>query len=158
LSPDAASPPDYIHRTGAPPGFKPVHLVIAGVVFVVWFGVLGYVLTHGRDEASSVDVYSELPPGFSDALASQGVKYTGLSPVDATTQSQVLAHLTAQAGDNGGKPLVFRTAFSTVAPSGKPGTPVPALMVVIPDTADSGAHVDFVDPTTYRELDSVDTH
>jgi hypothetical protein len=29
-------------------------------------------------------------------------------------------------------------------------------MVVIPDATDTGVHVDFVDPTTYRELDSVD--
>src|SRR4051794_11103933 len=63
LSPDAAPNSDYIHRTGAPPGFKRIHLIIGAVVFVVWFGVLGFVLTHGRDEESSVDVYSELPPG-----------------------------------------------------------------------------------------------
>jgi hypothetical protein len=156
LSPDAAPDSDYIHRTGAPPGFKRIHLVIGAVVFVVWFGVLGFVLTHGRDEESSVDVYSELPPGFSDALATQGVSYQGLSPVDATTESQVLAHVTTTANGNGGKPLVFRTSFSTTKGSGKPGTPTPALMVVVPDSTDSDGHVDFVDPATYRELDSVD--
>ena len=65
-----------------------MHLVIGAVVFVVWFGVLGFVLTHGRNEASSVDVYSELPPGFNDALAAKGVTYQGLSPVDANTRAR----------------------------------------------------------------------
>ena len=157
MSPDALRNPDYIHRTGAPPGFKPIHLVIAAAVFVVWFGVMGFVLLHGRDQESSVDVYSELPPGFTAALASQGVTYTGLSSVDATTESQVLARVAASAGSNGGKPLVFRTSFSTSTGKAQAGTSVPALMVVIPDSTDSGAHVDFVDPTTYRELDSLDT-
>jgi hypothetical protein len=150
------SNPDYIHRTGAPPGFKPIHLVIGAVVFVVWFGVLGFVLIHGRDDESSVDVYSELPPGFTDALATQGVTYEGLSPVDAGTESQVLAHLPATSSAVGGKPLVLRTSFSTTSGSKQPATPTTALMVVIPDEADSGGHVDFVDPTSYRELDSVD--
>jgi hypothetical protein len=149
--------PDYVHRVGAPPGFKPIHLLYGVVVLVVWFGVLGFVLTHGRDEASSVDVYSELPPGLTDALAAEGVTYQGLSPVDSNTESQVLAHLSATAGTNGGKPLVFRTSFTTTSGSRQSATPTPALMVVIPDRSDSGAHVDFVDPTTYRELDSIDT-
>jgi hypothetical protein len=157
LSPDALPNPDYIHRAGAPPGFKPIHLWFGVVVLVVWFGVLGFVLTHGRDEASSVDVYSELPPGLTDALAAQGVSYQGLSSVDSTTQSQVLARISAPAGSDGGKPLVFRTSFTTTTGSSSPATPTPALMVVIPDQTDSGAQVDFVDPTTYRELDSVDT-
>ena len=157
MSPDPLRTPDYIHRTGAPPGFKPIHLVVAAVVFVVWFSVMGFVLTHGRDEPSSVDVYSELPPGFSDALASQGVQYAGLSPVDSTTESQVLARISTPTGDVGSKPLVFRTSYTVVKGSAKPGTPTPALMVVVPDQGDTGAHVDFVDPTTYRELDSLDT-
>ena len=148
--------PDYVHRTGAPPGYKPVHLVIGVVVFICWFGVLAFVLTHGRNEASSVDVYSELPPGFTGALETKGVTYQGLSPVDATTQQQALAHVPALGNDNGVQPLVFRTSFSTTKGSGKPGTPTPALMVVVPDQTDSDGHVDFVDPTTYRELDSVD--
>lgn len=155
MSPDVSTP-DYIHRTGAPPGFKRIHLVIGAVLFVVWFGVMAYVVTHGRDEASSVDVYSELPAGFSEALASQGVTYTGLSPVDPTTQSQVLARVTAPAGSAGAKPLVFRTSFTVTQGSSQPGTPTAALMVVIPG-ASGALHVDFVDPTTYRELDSVDT-
>lgn len=148
--------PEYVRRTGAPPGFKPVHLVIGAVVFVVWFGVLGFVLTHGRDEASSVDVYSELPPGFNAALETKGVTYQGLSPVDASTESQVLAHLPATSSTNGGKPLVFRTSFTSTQGSGRPGVATAALMVVIPDQTDAGVHVDFVDPTSYRELASVD--
>jgi hypothetical protein len=131
--------------------------VIGAVVFVVWFGIMGYALTHGRDEPSSVDVYSQLPAGFSDALASQGVTYTGLSPVDPTTESQVLARITAPAGSSGAKPLVFRTSFAATRGSSQPGTPTAALMVVIPGASDGALHVDFVDPTTYRELDSVDT-
>jgi hypothetical protein len=157
LSPDAVSNPDYIHRTGAPPGFRPIHLVYGAVVFVVWFGVLGFVLTHGRNDESSVDVYSELPPGFTAALAAQGVTYQGLSPVDAGTESQVLARLPATSSAVGGKPLVLRTSFS--ADLGKrraAATMTPALMVVVPDQSDIGGHVDFVDPTTYRELDSLD--
>ena len=156
MSPDAV-PPDYIHRTGAPPGFKRNHLVIGAVIFVVWFGVMAFVLTHGRDEASSVDVYSELPSGFSEALANQGVTYTGLSPVDPTTESQVLTRVSAPAGSSGAKPLVFRTSFTATQGSSQPGTPVAALMVVVPLGSSGGLHVDFVDPTTYRELDSVDT-
>jgi hypothetical protein len=148
--------PEYVRRTGAPPGFKPVHLVYGAVILVVWFGVLGFVLTHGRDESSSVDVYSELPPGFTDALASQGVTYEGLSPVDSGTEDQVLAHLPATSGALGAKPLVFRTSYSASSGTQQPSTPTPALMVVIPDQRDSGVHVDFFDPTSYRELDSVD--
>src|SRR3954452_4047513 len=99
--------PEPVRRSGAPPGFKPLHLVIGVVVLVAWFGVLAFVLTQGHDEASSVDVYSELPPGFTGALQAKGVTYTGLSPVDAATQQQALAHLPALGNDNGGKPLVF---------------------------------------------------
>jgi hypothetical protein len=148
--------PDLVHRTGAPPGFKPVHLVIGVVVFVVWFGVLGFVLTHGRDEASSVDVYSELPPGFTAALQTKGVTYQGLSPVDAATQQQALDHLTALANDNGGKPLVFRTSFTATKGQGQPGTATPAIMVVVPDPQGTDVHVDFVDPTSFVKLRSVE--
>jgi hypothetical protein len=147
--------PDYIHRTGSPPGFKPVHLVIGVVVFVAWFGVLAFVLTHGRDQTSSVDVYSELPPGFTGALEAKGVSYQGLSPVDPTTQQQALAHLPALGNDNGGKPLVFRTSFTVAHGSGQPGTATPALMVVVPDPQGSDVHVDFVDPSSYRPLETV---
>jgi hypothetical protein len=153
LSPDAA--PDYIHRTGAPPGFKPFHLVVGVVVFVAWFGVLGFVLTHGRDQPSSVDVYSELPAGFTGSLEEKGVTYQGLSPVDAATQKQALAHVPALGNDNGGQPLVFRTSFTVAHGSGRTGTATPALMVVIPDPRGTDVHVDFVDPTSYRTLQTV---
>jgi hypothetical protein len=154
LSPEAT--PDYIHRTGAPYGFKPYHLVVGAVVFIAWFSVLGFVLTHGRNEASSVDVYSQLPPGFTGALQAKGVTYQGLSPVDPTTQSAALAHLPALGNDNGGKPLVFRTSFTDAKGVGQPGVATPALMVVVPDPQGSDVHVDFVDPTSYQELRSVE--
>lgn len=148
--------PDYVHRTGAPAGYKPVHLVIGAVVLICWFAVLAFVLTHGRNEASSVDVYSELPPGFTGALETKGVTYQGLSPVDATTQQATLSHLPALGNDNGGQPLVFRTSFSVTKGRGQPGTPRPALMVVIPDPKGSDVHVDFVDPTSYQPLETVE--
>jgi hypothetical protein len=147
--------PEYVRRSGPLYGFKLWHLVAGVAVFVVWFGVLGFVLTHGRDEGSSVDVYSELPPGFNAELAAKGVTYQGLSSVDTNTESQVLAHLPATSSNNGGQPLVFRTSFMATSGPSK-GVATPALMVVIPDSTDSGFHVDFVDPTSYRELDSVD--
>jgi hypothetical protein len=152
LSPDAV---DYIHRTGAPPGYKPIHLVFGAVIFIVWFGVLGFVLTHGRDETSSVDVYSELPAGFTGSLQAKGVTYQGLSPVDPTTQKQALAAVPALGNDNGGQPLVFRTSYTVAHGSGRSGTATPALMIVIPDPKGNDVHVDFVDPTTYRTLESV---
>jgi hypothetical protein len=148
--------PEYVHRTGPPPGYKSVHLVVGVVLLVVWFAVLGFVMTHGRGEASSVDVYSELPTGFNAALAAEGVSYQGLSPVDATTEQQVLTHLPELGNDNGGKPLVFRTSFTAAHGQGQPGTATPALMVVVPDPQGSDVHVDFVDPTTYAQLRSVD--
>jgi hypothetical protein len=147
---------DYVHRTGAPPGFKPIHLLIGAAIFVVWFGVLAFVLTHGRGDASSVDVYSELPAGFTGELQAKGVTYQGLSPVDATTQQQALAHLPATSDDNGGKPLVFRTSYTQAKGSGQPGVATPALMIVIPDPKGTDVHVEFVDPTSYRELVSVE--
>jgi hypothetical protein len=155
LSPEATTP-DYIHRSGAPYGFKPYHLVVGAVVFIAWFSVLGFVLTHGRNEASSVDVYSSLPPGFTGALQSKGITYEGLSPVDATTQQQALAHLPALGNDNGGKPLVFRTSYAVAKAAGQPRTATAALMVVVPDPQGTDVTVDFVDPTSYRELDSIE--
>jgi hypothetical protein len=145
--------PEYVRRSGPLYGFKPWHLVAGVAIFVVWFGVLGFVLTHGRDQQSSVDVYSELPPGFTDALAAKGVTYQGLSSVDPGTQSQVLAHLPVTSNSNGGQPLVFRTSFSTRTGNAEA---TPALMVVIADQTDSGVRVDFVNPTSYQELDSVE--
>jgi hypothetical protein len=77
--------------------------------------------------------------------------------VDPTTESQVLARIAAPPGSAGSKPLVFRTSFTMTQGSAKPGTPTAALMVVIPTSSGGGTRVDFVDPTTYRELESVDT-
>ena len=148
--------PDLVHRTGAPPGYKPVHLLVGAVVLVFWFGVMAFVLTHGRDEASSVDVYSELPAGFTGALQAKGVTYQGLSSVDATTQQQALAHLPALGNDNGGKPLVFRTSFTAAKGQGQSGTATPAIMVVVPDPQGTDVHVDFVDPTSFVMLRSVE--
>jgi hypothetical protein len=153
LSPDGVSAPD---RTNTPPGFRPLHLVFGVVIAVAWFGVLGFVLTHGRGDSSSVDVYSQLPPGLNAALAAKGVSYQGLSPVDSAVQQQALAHLPALGEDNGGQPLVFRTSFTVAAGSGRPGTATSALMVVVPDPAGSKVHVDFVDPTSFRTLESVE--
>jgi hypothetical protein len=155
LSPDAAPTPDYIHRDGAPYGFKPYHLVIGVVIFVVWFGVLGFVLTHGRNEASSVDVYSELPAGFTGALQAKGVTYQGLSPVEPSIQQQALAQVPSIGSDNGGKPLVFRTSYTQTKGSGQPGIAKAALMVVVPDPTGTDVRVDFIDPNSYQELLSV---
>ena len=92
---------------------KPIHAVVAGVLVLVWIGVLAFVLTHGKDQGSAVDVYSELPPGFTAALQTKGVTFTGLSPVDGATVEQVLAHATADvAAASGADPIVLRTAFS----------------------------------------------
>ena len=53
------------------------------MVLIVWFSVLGFVLTHGRNESSSVDVYSQLPPGFTGALQAKGVTfYSDVNVVD----------------------------------------------------------------------------
>jgi hypothetical protein len=157
---------DYVHRTGPPPGFKPYHLVVAGVLAIVWFGTLGFVLTHGRDQHSSVDVYSELPPGFTTALQQQGVRYSGLSPVDGTTVQQVLAHATTGSEVKGGaaNPIVLRTSFTDHA-KGTSFTDQPALMVVVPNSQPSASasgsggsapvYVAFLDPTTYRMLATV---
>ena len=150
----------YVRPTGRPPGFRPVHLVVAGVLAVVWLGLTAFVLTHGRHEASSVDVYSELPPGFTGALQAEGVTYQGLSPVDAATQQQALSHVPANgsAGPSGqtgeSQPLVFRTSFSVVRGNGQPGAATPALMIVVPGDG-SAVTVDFVDPTTFAELKTV---
>jgi hypothetical protein len=130
--------------------------VIGAVIFVVWFGVLGFVLTHGRNEVSSVDVYSELPSNFTAALAKQGVTYQGLSPVDPSTQQQALAHVPATTGTNGGKPLVFRTSYTQAKGSGQPGVARAALMIVVADPQGTDFHVDFVDPTSYQQLASVE--
>ena len=154
---------EYQRRTGRPPGFRPYHLAVAGVVGVVWFGVLAFVLLHGKGEDSSVDVYSELPPGFTTSLQQQGVRYAGLSPVDSGTVQQVLAHATVDSGvaTSGAAPIVLRTSFSDHG-NGASFTDQPALMVVVPNGRSAGAggsgssvYVAFLDPTTYKTLTSL---
>jgi hypothetical protein len=154
---------EYQRPAGRLPGFRPYHLVVAGIVGVVWFGVMAYVLLHGKDEDSSVDVYSQLPAGFTTSLQQQGVRYAGLSPVDSGTVAQVLAHATADssvaASDTA--PIVLRTSFSDHG-KGASFTDQPALMVVVPNaqsaapgTAGSSVYVAFLDPTTYKTLTSL---
>jgi hypothetical protein len=141
---------------------KPVHGVVALVLAVVWFGTLGFVLTHGHGDQSSVDVYSELPPDFNAQLQVHGVKYQGLSSVDATTQKAVeTLPSPSDAGVTGAAPLVLRTSLTDLhqPPGGGPTyTNQPALMVVIDATStQSGAEtwVEFVDPITYKVLRTV---
>jgi hypothetical protein len=150
--------PEYVRRTGRPPGFQPYHLVVGGVLAVVWVGILAFVLTHGKDESSSVDVYSELPPGFTTSLQAQGVRYTGLSPVDSTTVQQVLSHATTDSGvaPGGANPIVLRTSFTDHG-RGTAYTDQPALMVVVPNAQSAGSSgssvfVAFLDPTSYKTL------
>ena len=96
--------------------------------------MLAYVLTHGKDEGSSVDVYSELPPGFTAALQTKGVTYSGLSPVDGATVEQVLSHApTDVAAPSGVDPIVLRTSFSDTA-QGASFQDRAALMVVVPQS------------------------
>jgi hypothetical protein len=141
---------------------KPVHGVFALVLAVVWFGILGFVLTHGHGEQSSVDVYSELPPGFDAQLLAQGVKYQGLSSVDATTQKAVESLPSpGDAGVTGAAPLVLRTSLTDVKKpqgGGPTYTNQPADMAVLNATsAQAGAQiwVEFVDPTTFKVLRTV---
>jgi hypothetical protein len=157
---------EYVRPAGPPPGFKPRHLVVAGVLAVVWVVLLAFVLTHGRNAGSSVDVYSELPPGFTTALQQEGVTFAGLSPVDSSTVQQVLAHATSGVSTpTGSAPIVLRTSFTDHA-EGARFTDEPALMVVVPNapssspttSAGGGAapvFVAFVDPTTYKTLASL---
>jgi hypothetical protein len=148
---------------------KPVHALYAVVLGVVWFGVLGFVLTHGRNDSSSVNVYTELPPGFTAELQSKGVKYSGLSPVDSGTVQDALAHATlnASATANTATAIVLRTSFSDLGKHPK-YVDRPALMVVVP-AASSGpsaspsgsaggsgtVYVDFLDATSLQDLQSV---
>ncbi len=152
----------YHRPTGRPSGMKPVHGVFALVLAVVWFGTLGFVLTHGSGGQSGVDVYSELPPGFDAQLQALGVKYQGLSSVDATTQKAVESLPSpVSAGVTGAAPLVLRTAFTDLAKpqgGGPSYTDQAALMAVINGNgAQAGAEiwVEFVDPTTYQVLRTV---
>lgn len=145
---------------------KPVHAVVAGVFALLWAGVLAFVLLHGKDEGSSVDVYSELPPGFTAALHAKGVTYAGLSPVASGTVDEVLAHAPADAAaPSGVDPIVLRTSFSDAA-QGSSFQDRPALMVVVsgsasPSASSSGSgtggtvYVAFLDPTSYQVLTSL---
>jgi hypothetical protein len=150
--------PEYVRPTGRPPGSKPIHLVYGAVLAVVWVVLLVVVLTRGHGEKSSVDVYSQLPPAFTNELAAKGVLYSGLSPVDSGTVDQVLAHASVEGVDpgSGSNPIVLRTSFSD---SAKGITDQAALMVVLPQATSTGGgsavFVAFLDPTTYRTLTSL---
>jgi hypothetical protein len=136
---------------------KPIHAVVAAAFALVWVVVLAYVLTHGKDQGSGVDIYSELPPGFTAALQTKGVTFTGLSPVDGATVQQVLSHATTDvAAASGADPIVLRTAFSDSV-HGSSFRDRAALMVVVPQSqASSGSvFVAFLDPSTYTTLTSV---
>jgi hypothetical protein len=154
---------EYVRRTGRPPGFHPYHLVVGALLAVVLVVVLAFVLLHGKDEGSSVDVYSELPPGFTTSLQQQGVRYAGLSPVDGGTVQQVLSHATTDSSVSatGANPIVLRTSFTDHG-GGASFTDQPALMVVVPgaEATDVGGaapsvYVAFLDPTTYETLTTV---
>jgi hypothetical protein len=141
---------------------KPVHAVLGGLFALLWIGVLAFVLLHGKDEGSAVDVYSELPPGFTAALQAKGLTYAGLSPVASGTVDQVLAHAPADAGAlSEVDPIVLRTSFSDAAHDASFQDRA-ALMVVVPRQASRSAsetggsvYVAFLDPTSYQVLTSV---
>ena len=147
-----------VRRLGRTPGMKPVHAVVAGLFALFWVLLLAYVLAHGKNDDSGVDVYSELPPGFTAALQTKGVSYAGLSPVDGATVAQVLAHANAAdlGGDGSGDPIVLRTSFSDSDPAVSLQDRA-ALMVVVPQSqaADGAVHVAFLDPTSYTTLATV---
>jgi hypothetical protein len=145
---------EYVRPTGRPPGSKPIHLLYGAVLLVVWVVVLVWVLTRGQGDQSSVDVYSQLPPAFTNELAAKGVLYQGLSPVDSATTEQAVSHAAAEGVvANGANAIVLRTALSDQA---KGYTDQPSLMVVVPGATvpggGPGVFVAFLDPTTYRTL------
>jgi hypothetical protein len=150
-----------VRTTGHPPGFKPFHLVVGAVVACVWVGLAAFVLTHGKGDPSSVDVYSQLPPDFTSQLQAQGVQYEGLSPVDAATTQRVLAQpLGGGAVSSGSSAIVLRTALTDRG--SKQGTAYSgqaALMVVVPDvqagSSSSSVYVAFLDPVTLQTLTSL---
>ncbi len=150
--------PEYVRPAGRPPGSKPIHLLYAVVLAVVWAALIVWVITRGHGGQSSVDVYSQLPPAFTNELAAKGVLYQGLSPVDSGTVGQVLSHAPTEGGTStsGSNPIVLRTSVSD---SAKGITDQPALMVVVPDATStaggSSVFVAFLDPTTYQTLTSL---
>jgi hypothetical protein len=151
----SSGPEPATTRLGRTPGMKPVHAVVAVAFALFWVGVLAFVLVDGRDDGSSVDVYSELPPGFTAALREKGVTYAGLSPVDSSTVEQVLAHAPSGAATSGVEPIVLRTAFTDAADGYQSRA---ALMVVVPQAAspaDGSVYVAFLDPTSYQVLASL---
>lgn len=142
-------------RLGRTPGMKPVHAVVAGLFALFWVGVLVVVLTLGKDDGSAVDVYAELPPGFTAGLQSQGVTYAGLSPVDDSIRDQVLSHAPSDVAlPSGVEPIVLRTVVSDSA-QGESLQGRAALMVVVAEPESGPVHVAFLDPATYQLLTSV---
>jgi hypothetical protein len=144
---------------GRPFGFTPYHLVVGAVVACIWVGLAAFVLTHGHGEASSVDVYSELPADFNAQLQAQGVQYQGLSPVDAATTQRVLAQpLGGGVVSSGAGAIVLRTALTDTGAQQGDTTAAnkAALMVVVPDVqaggSSSSVYVAFLDPVTYQTL------
>ena len=147
---------EYVRPTGRPPGSKPIHLLYGALFAVGWVLLLLFVLTRGHGDQSSVDVYSQLPPAFTNELAAKGVLYQGLSPVDSGTVEQALTHASTEGTASvGANPIVLRTSFSDQA---KGFTDQAALMVVVPGSTVTGGgpgvFVAFLDPTTYRTLTS----
>jgi hypothetical protein len=150
---------------GRPHGFRPVHLVVGVAVACAWVGLTAFVLTHGKGESSSVDVYSELPPGFTAHLRAHGVQYQGLSPVDAATTRRVLAQpLGGGVASAGSSAIVLRTALSdSRANSGPTYDNEAALMLVVPGVQTGGGpkssvYVAFLDPLTFRSLTTLSYH
>ena len=151
---------------------KPAHAVVAGVFALFWVGVLVVVLTLGKDDGSAVDVYAELPPGFTAGLQSQGVTYAGLSPVDDSIRDQVLSRAPSDVAlPSGVDPIVLRTVVSDSA-QGENIQGRAALMVVVPQSesqsgsqsqsgspsasgAGGSVYVAFLDPTSYQVLTSL---
>jgi hypothetical protein len=144
--------------SGRPPGYRPFHLVVGGVVACLWVGLAAFVLTHGIGGSSSADFYSELPPGFTAQLRALGVKYQGLSSVDAATTKKALAQpLGGGVVSSASSAIVLRTALTDNGThSGRKYDNESALMVVVPDVHAGGSassvYVAFLDPLTFRTL------
>jgi hypothetical protein len=152
--------------TSRPHGFRPFHVVVGIAVACAWVGLAAFVLTHGRGESSSVDVYSELPPDFTAQLRAKGVQYQGLSSVDAATTRRALAQpLGGGVVSSGSSAIVLRTALTdSGADSGTKYDNEAALMVVVPGvqggsgSAASSVYVAFLDPITFHVLTTLTYH